>query len=96
MDWRIFDVGGHRDQRQTWPPFSDVNAIIFLAPISAFGQVLVEDKKVNRIEDSLLLFRSICENKLLGKVNMVLFLNKVDILERKLKAGVKVSRYVRS
>ncbi|KIO17616.1 hypothetical protein M407DRAFT_227947, partial [Tulasnella calospora MUT 4182] len=97
MDWRIFDVGGHRDQRQTWAPFfDDVNAIIFLAPISAFDQVLVEDKKVNRIEDSLLLFRSICVNKLLGKVNIVLFLNKIDILERKLKAGVKVSRYVRS
>ncbi|KAG8942591.1 hypothetical protein FRC04_003578 [Tulasnella sp. 424] len=97
VDWRIFDVGGHRDQRQTWAPFfDDVNAIIFLAPISAFDQVLVEDKKVNRIEDSLLLFRSICANKLLGKVNIVLFLNKIDILEKKLKAGVKVSRYVRS
>lgn len=70
VDWRIFDVGGHRDQRQTWAPFfDDVNAIIFLAPISAFDQVLVEDKKVNRIEDSLLLFRSICANKLLGKVS---------------------------
>ncbi|KIO19496.1 hypothetical protein M407DRAFT_30864 [Tulasnella calospora MUT 4182] len=95
MDWRIFDVGGHRDHRQVWAPFfDDVNAIIFLAPISAFDQVLMEDKKVNRIEDSLLLFRSICANKLLGKVNIVLFLNKIDILERKLKAGVKVSRYV--
>ncbi|KAG8916116.1 hypothetical protein FRC00_000575, partial [Tulasnella sp. 408] len=39
VDWRIFDVGGHRDQRQTWAPFfDDVNAIIFLAPISAFDQ----------------------------------------------------------
>ncbi|KIO17618.1 hypothetical protein M407DRAFT_84799, partial [Tulasnella calospora MUT 4182] len=76
--------------------FDDVNAIIFLAPISAFDQVLVEDKKVNRIEDSLLLFRSICANNLLGKVNIMLFLNKIDILERKLKAGVKVSRYVPS
>ncbi|KAG8982782.1 hypothetical protein FRB90_006553 [Tulasnella sp. 427] len=67
-----------------------------MAPISAFDQVLVEDRKVNRIEDSLLLFRNICANKLLGKVNIVLFLNKVDILEKKLKAGVKVNRYVRS
>jgi len=97
VDWRIYDVGGHRDQRQTWAPFfDDVNAIIFLAPISAFDQVLVEDKKVNRIEDSLLLFRQICANKLLGKVNIVLFLNKVDVLQKKLTAGVKVNRYVRS
>ncbi|KAG8893697.1 hypothetical protein FRB99_001807, partial [Tulasnella sp. 403] len=95
-DWRIFDVGGHRDQRQTWAPFfDDCNAIIFLAPISAFDQVLVEDRRVNRIEDSLLLFRSVCANKLLAK-NIVLFLNKIDILKQKLQAGIKLNRYVRS
>ncbi|KAG8915094.1 hypothetical protein FRC00_008012, partial [Tulasnella sp. 408] len=29
-------------------------------------------------------------------VNIALFLNKIDILEKKLKSGGKVSRYVRS
>ncbi|KAG8970219.1 hypothetical protein FRC03_010409 [Tulasnella sp. 419] len=34
VDWKIYDVGGHRSQRQTWAPFfDDVQAIIFLAPI---------------------------------------------------------------
>lgn len=34
----------------TWVPFfDDVDAIIFLAPISAFDQVLTEDKTVNRL-----------------------------------------------
>ncbi|KAG8984029.1 hypothetical protein FRB94_007295 [Tulasnella sp. JGI-2019a] len=95
-DWRIYDVGGHRDQRHTWAPFfDDVNAIIFLAPISAFDQVLIEDKRVNRIEDSLLLFRSICANKLLAK-NIVLFLNKIDILKAKLESGIKLKKYIRS
>ncbi|KAG8880916.1 hypothetical protein FRB98_004676 [Tulasnella sp. 332] len=95
-DWRIYDVGGHRDQRHTWAPFFDsVQAIIFLAPISAFDQVLLEDKRVNRIEDSLLLFRSVCANKLLGK-NIVLFLNKIDILKAKLKSGIQLRKYIRS
>lgn len=49
MVWRIFDVGGARTQRQCWVPFfDDMDCIIFLAPISAFDQVLSEDKKVNR------------------------------------------------
>ncbi|KAH0591330.1 hypothetical protein H2248_001409 [Termitomyces sp. 'cryptogamus'] len=40
VQWRIYDVGGSRNQRQAWAPyFDDVNAIIFLAPISAFDQV---------------------------------------------------------
>ncbi len=34
----------------TWVPyFDDVDAIIFLAPICAFDQVLVEDRTVNRL-----------------------------------------------
>jgi hypothetical protein len=31
MDWKIYDVGGERSQRQAWAPyFDDVNAVIFL------------------------------------------------------------------
>ncbi|KAI6021684.1 guanine nucleotide binding protein, alpha subunit [Pisolithus microcarpus] len=49
-EWRIVDVGGSRSQRATWAPFfDDVDAIIFLAPISAFDQVLSEDRTVNRL-----------------------------------------------
>ena len=75
-----------------------MNAIIFLAPISAFDQVLAEvclfcylpdhdslaatqDPRVNRLEDSLLLWKSVVSNKLLAKVNIVLFLNKCDLLQ---------------
>ncbi|KAI5121426.1 hypothetical protein M0805_006188 [Coniferiporia weirii] len=96
-EWRITDVGGSRSQVSTWIPFfDDVDAIIFLAPVSNFDQVLAEDRSVNRLEDSVLLWKMICSNKLLANVELVLFLNKCDILDRKLKAGVKLSRYVRS
>ncbi|KAH8992659.1 G-alpha-domain-containing protein [Lactarius akahatsu] len=91
--WRIVDVGGS----PTWVPFFDsVEAIIFLAPISAFDQVLSEDPKVNRLEDSVLLWKGICQNKLLAKVDLVLFLNKCDILQRKLDSGIRLARYVKS
>lgn len=96
-EWRIVDVGGGRSQRQTWVPFfDDVDAIIFLAPISAFDQVLAEDRSVNRLEDSVLLWKSLCSNPLLASVDLVLFLNKCDILEGKLKAGVKLAKYIKS
>lgn len=96
-EWRIVDVGGSRSQRPTWVPFfDDVDAIIFLAPISAFDQVLTEDKTVNRLEDSVLLWKSVCSNKLLANVDLVLFLNKCDILERKLRDGVRLAKYVRT
>ncbi|KII91302.1 hypothetical protein PLICRDRAFT_173177 [Plicaturopsis crispa FD-325 SS-3] len=102
-EWRIIDVGGSRSQRReylslaTWAPFFDnVDAIIFLAPISGFDQVLSEDRSVNRLEDSVLLWKAVCSNKLLANVDLVLFLNKCDILEAKLTAGVRLAKYVRS
>ncbi|KAK0481374.1 guanine nucleotide binding protein, alpha subunit [Armillaria novae-zelandiae] len=97
VEWRIYDVGGARNQRQAWAPyFEDVNAIIFLAPISAFDQVLTEDPRVNRLEDSLLLWQAVTSNKLLAKVNIVLFLNKCDLLQAKLDAGVRLNHHMTS
>ncbi|KAH9849591.1 G-alpha-domain-containing protein [Lenzites betulinus] len=97
-EWRIIDVGGSRSQvrtRPTWAPFFD-DAIIFLAPISGFDQTLVEDRSTNRLEDSVLLWKEVCSNKLLQKVDLVLFLNKCDILASKLRSGVRLAKYVRS
>ncbi|KZV99596.1 guanine nucleotide binding protein, alpha subunit [Exidia glandulosa HHB12029] len=95
QSWRIYDVGGARSQRLFWAPYFDlVDAIIFLAPISCFDQTLAEDKAVNRLEDSVLLWKDVCENKLLAAVQIVLFLNKIDILKDKLAAGIQFSRYV--
>ncbi|KAK2464764.1 hypothetical protein APHAL10511_003182 [Amanita phalloides] len=93
--WKLYDVGGSQGQRQAWIPyFEDVNAIIFLAPISAFDKVLEEDPRINRFDDSLQLWRSVVSNKLLTNVNFVLFLNKCDLLQAKLSAGVKVNQYI--
>ncbi|KAH7886276.1 guanine nucleotide binding protein, alpha subunit [Phlebopus sp. FC_14] len=95
MEWKVYDVGGARNQRNAWAPyFDDVNAIIFLAPISAFDQVLAEDPKVNRVEDSLLLWKSLVSNKLLMNVSIVLFLNKIDLLQAKLKSGVRLKDHM--
>ncbi|KAF8843728.1 guanine nucleotide binding protein, alpha subunit [Paxillus ammoniavirescens] len=95
--WHLFDVGGARGQRHSWVPyFDDANAIIFVSPISAFDQYLEEDPRTNRIDDSLQLFTQICSNQLLKKVHLVLFLNKTDILKKKLEQGLRVSKYILS
>lgn len=95
VEWKIYDVGGSRPQRHAWAPyFDDVNAIIFLAPISAFDQVLAEDSSVNRLEDSMLLWKSVVSNRLLENVNIILFLNKCDLLKTKLESGVRLSHHL--
>lgn len=73
-----------------------VDAIIFLAPISAFDQALSEDRTINRLEDSVLLWKAVCSNQLLANVDLILFLNKCDILDQKLNKGIRMAKYVRS
>ncbi|EIM82077.1 G-alpha-domain-containing protein [Stereum hirsutum FP-91666 SS1] len=95
--WAIYDVGGSRSQRAAWLPyFDDVNMILFIAPVSAFNQVLAEDRSVNRLWDTIFLWKSICGSKLLQKVEFVLLLNKYDILEAKLNSGVLFRKFVTS
>ncbi|KAJ3513146.1 hypothetical protein NLJ89_g3115 [Agrocybe chaxingu] len=92
--WTIYDVGG---SKTAWAQFfDDVNIIIFLAPMSGFNQVLAEDESVNRLTDSLRLWQMICSNKVLSNIEFVLFLNKLDILDSKLKSGIQFSSFVTS
>ncbi|KAJ7061291.1 G-protein alpha subunit [Mycena amicta] len=94
-EWVIYDVGGSRSLRHAWLPYFDaVNAIIFLAPISCFDERLTEDPSVNRLEDTLLLWKAIVGSKLLGKITLIVFLNKCDLLKRKLQSGIMVNKYM--
>ncbi|THH19627.1 hypothetical protein EW146_g1600 [Bondarzewia mesenterica] len=73
-----------------------VNVLLFLAPVSAFNQVLAEDPFVNRLWDSFFLWKTICASRLLRDVTFVLLLNKHDILKAKLQSGVKFRKFVTS
>ncbi|KAL0958274.1 hypothetical protein HGRIS_000425 [Hohenbuehelia grisea] len=97
-EWLLCDVGGSRSQRGAWAQyFDDAKLVIFVASLTAFDETLAEDSAVNRLTDTLLLWRNICANKLLASVELVLFLNKLDILKAKLEnAGVAFVHHVNS
>ncbi|KAF7309114.1 hypothetical protein MKEN_01113500 [Mycena kentingensis (nom. inval.)] len=95
-DFWIYDVPGARGSRAVWIPFFDsMQAIVFLTPLS-FYEVLEEDTRVNRLEDSVVLWKEICSNTLLQNCQIILFFNKMDILKAKLRAGLVVREYVTS
>ncbi|KAI3632552.1 hypothetical protein MIR68_009658 [Amoeboaphelidium protococcarum] len=83
--YRMFDVGGQRSERKKWIHcFENVTAVIFLAAISEYDQTLIEDETVNRIQEALTLFDSICNSKWFANTSMILFLNKIDLFKEKL------------
>lgn len=51
---------------------------------------------MNRLEDTFLLWNGVVATKLLTRTTIILFLNKVDLLERKIRAGVVVARHLPS
>ncbi|KAG8143917.1 hypothetical protein E2320_001060 [Naja naja] len=86
LHFRLFDVGGQRSERKKWIHcFEDVTAIIFCVALSGYDQVLHEDETTNRMHESLKLFDSICNNKWFTDTSIILFLNKKDIFEKKIK-----------
>ncbi|KAJ3551512.1 hypothetical protein NM688_g4660 [Phlebia brevispora] len=95
QEWIFYDVEGCRGQRAAWAPyFDDVNAVIFLCPMANFDRVLPEDPTVNSLLDSFQIWKTICESKLLADATFILLLNKMDLLEAKLQAGIQFSEYV--
>ncbi|KAG0000016.1 guanine nucleotide-binding protein subunit alpha [Modicella reniformis] len=94
ITYRIFDVGGQKSLRKYWAPyFDDVNAIIFMAALSAYDQPCEENPRLNRLQECLALFNEIANHKLFTMTSMILFLNKIDIFQRKLDAGSLVSKH---
>lgn len=84
VTFRIVDVGGQRAERRKWIHcFDSVTSIIFLASLSEYDQVLLENQKESRMEESLALFSTIISFHGFKRASFILFLNKKDILEQK-------------
>ncbi|KAI8819259.1 guanine nucleotide binding protein, alpha subunit [Fimicolochytrium jonesii] len=85
LTYRMFDVGGQRSERKKWIHcFEEVTAIVFLVAISEYDQVLIEDETVNRMQEALTLFDSICNSRWFVRTSIILFLNKIDLFREKL------------
>jgi guanine nucleotide-binding protein subunit alpha-12 len=86
IPFHFVDVGGQRSQRQRWYLcFEGVTSILFLASSSEFDQVLYEDRRTNRLNESCDVFEAIVNNTAFAGVSIILFLNKTDLLAEKIR-----------
>lgn len=84
VQFRLFDVGGQRNERRKWiHSFDNVSTIIFVTALSEYDLHLYEDETKNRLEESLELFEEIVNSKWFVTTPVLLFLNKRDLFEKK-------------
>jgi guanine nucleotide-binding protein G(i) subunit alpha len=83
--FRMIDVGGQRNERKKWIHcFQDVTAIIYCVALNEYDMKLLENEKINRMLESLELFKYISQSKWFNKTAMILFLNKSDLFRDKI------------
>nr|XP_027194718.1 guanine nucleotide-binding protein G(k) subunit alpha-like [Dermatophagoides pteronyssinus] len=91
INLRIVDVGGQDNERMKWINcFEGVTSIIFLTALNEYDMFKYKngrksENRVNRMQESLNLFSLITSLKTLFKSSFILFLNKKDLLEEKIK-----------
>ncbi|KAK6114315.1 G-protein alpha subunit family protein [Brugia pahangi] len=84
ISFRFIDVGGQRSQRQKWfQCFEGITSILFMVASCEYDQVILEDRRTNRVVESRSVFETIANNKSFANVSIILFMNKSDLLEEK-------------
>ncbi|RDW92986.1 guanine nucleotide-binding protein subunit alpha [Aspergillus mulundensis] len=81
------DVGGARTERKKWRHYlPGASKFFYFVDTGSYNQQLAEENACDRLAEDQVLFTLICESELPRHVEIVLFLHKLDKLERKLKA----------
>jgi len=84
---QIIDVGGQKSERKKWIQcFEGVNTVIYVVSLGDYDLRLREDTEAkNRLLDSLEVFENLCKTPFFKTSNILLFLNKVDLLAEKIQ-----------
>ncbi|KAK6203579.1 guanine nucleotide-binding protein alpha subunit [Scheffersomyces amazonensis] len=84
--FKVLDAGGQRSERKKWIHcFEDITAVLFVLALSEYDQMLFEDERVNRMHEAIVLFDSLCNSRYFANTPFILFLNKIDIFEKKIR-----------
>merc|ERR1712130_825176 len=84
--FKMIDVGGQRAERRKWlHVFSGIDVVIYVMSLSAYDQVLYEDHNTRCFNETLNLFQKTANNKAFKNTDFIVFLNKNDIFQEKIK-----------
>jgi len=97
INFKITDVGGEREERTQWIDFlaQKITCVIFLAAIDEYDTYLIteDNQRLNRLKESIEIFSQIQLQIWLNNKTFILFLNKKDIFEDKIKKSHLIDHF---
>jgi len=88
----IVDVGGQISERRKWiHVFNGVNAVIYITALNDYDTE--GEDGVDKFKDSICLFEKLSASKWFKETPFILFLNKYDIFEKKVKNRPLVDKF---
>lgn len=83
--FKLIDIGGQKSEQRKWLHcFDNVYMVIFVVPLDEYD-MMSEDRSKSRLEEFKESFSMLTSNPSFSKCGWLLFLNKTDLLEIKLK-----------
>ena len=84
--FEVTDVGGQRAERRKWMRlFDNISVVVYIMSLSAYDQHLYEDNTKNCWDETLELFSKTSHESVFDSTDWVIFFNKVDLFEKKIK-----------
>lgn len=91
---KMVDVGGQKAERRKWiNSFDNVTSIMFLASLSEYDMSAEDSFHSNRLDETRGLYKTVTSFKCLENASVILFLNKKDIFEEKIKTSRMVDHF---
>ncbi|KAJ7349879.1 guanine nucleotide binding protein, alpha subunit [Mycena albidolilacea] len=86
IDTLVVDVGGAISERRKWiDAFADLTVIIYTVSLTGYSRFLVEDPCRNQMQDSLLIWDSICNAGWFRRIPIILCFTKNDLFEQEIQ-----------
>lgn len=86
IEFQITDVGGQRSERRKWVnAFKETNCVVYIISLSEYDEINYEDEKTNRMLESISVFENTIHGEWFQDIPFIVFWNKRDVLEHKLK-----------
>lgn len=70
-----------------------MTAVLFMIAASDFDQTLREDTSKNRLEEAFDVFENVYKSRFIRDAGLIVFLNKQDLLKRKIEQGKRIGEY---